>query len=38
MGWLDSKFSCMAAGIERLSFDLLEAVKNVMGCGNVWDL
>ena len=38
MGGLDSRFSCMAVVIERLSFDLVEAVKNVVGYGNVWDL
>ena len=38
MGGLDSRFSCMAARMGRLSFDLLEAVKNVVGCGSVWDL
>ena len=38
MGGLDSRFSCMAARMGRLSFDLLEAVKNVVGCGSVWVL
>ena len=38
MGGLDSRFSCMTAGMERLSFDLLQDVKNVVVCGNVWDL
>ena len=38
MGGLDSRLSCVAAGMERLSPDLLQAVKNVVGCGRVWDL
>ena len=38
MGGLDSRFPCMAAGMERLSFDLPQDAKNVVGCGNVWDL
>ena len=38
MGGLDSRFSCMAAGMERFSFDLLQVVKIVVGCGNKWDL
>ena len=33
-----ARFSCMAVGMEKLSFDLLQAVKNVVGCGNLWDL
>ena len=38
MGGLDSRFSCVAAGIERLSLDLSEAVRNIVGCGTVWNL
>ena len=38
MGRLDSRFPCMAARMGRLSFDLLEAVENVVGCGSVWAL
>ena len=35
---MDSRFSCMAAAMERLSLDILRAVKNILGCGSVWDL
>ena len=38
MSGLDSKFSCVAEGMERLSLDLLQVVKNIMGCGSVWNL
>ena len=38
MGGLDARFFCVAAGMERLSPDLLQAVKNVVGRGSVWDL
>ena len=34
MGGLDSRLSCVAAGMERLSSDLLQAVKNMVG---VWE-
>ena len=30
-----SRFSCMATGMERLSLDLLRAVKNIVGHGSV---
>ena len=33
--WLDSRFSCMVAGMERLSLNLSRDVKYMMGCGNV---
>ena len=32
------RFSCVAAGMERLSLDLLTAVKKIVGCGSVWNL
>ena len=32
-----SRFSCVSAGMERLSLDLTEAVKIVAGCGSVWN-
>ena len=32
MGW---RFSCVPAGMERHSLDLLRAVKNIVGCENV---
>ena len=35
---MDSRFSCMAAVMERLSLDISRAVKNIVGCGSVWDL
>ena len=38
MGGLNLRFSCVAAGMERLSSDLSHAVKNVVGCGSVWNL
>ena len=38
MGSLDSRFSCVVAWMERLSLDLLQAVKNIVGCGSVWNL
>ena len=28
----------MAAGMKRLSLDLSRAVKNIVGCGSVWNL
>ena len=37
-GWMGSRFSCEVAGMERLSLDLLRAVKNKVGCGSVWNL
>ena len=37
MGRLGSRFSCMATGMERLSLDLLGAVKNILGCESVWN-
>ena len=37
-GGMDSRFSCMVAGMERLSLDLSEAVKNIVGCGSVSNL
>ena len=38
MGGLDSRFYCMAAGMKRLSLDLSRVVKNIVGCGSVWNL
>ena len=38
MGGLDSRFSCVVVGMERLSLDLLQAVTNIVGCGSVWNL
>ena len=35
MGGLDSRFSCVATGMETLFPHLLQAVKNVVGCGSV---
>ena len=35
---MGSRFFCVAAGMERLSLDLLRAVKNIVGCGSVWNL
>ena len=32
-----SRFSCVAAGMERFFLDLMEAVKNGAGCGSVWN-
>ena len=32
-----SRYSCVAAGIETFSLDLMQAVKNVVGCGSVCD-
>ena len=37
-GGMGSKFSCVAAGMERLSLDLSRVVKNIVGCGSVWNL
>ena len=33
-----SRYFGMAAGIERLSVDLMQTVRNVAGCGSVWNL
>ena len=38
MSRLDSRFSCVAAGMERLSLDLSRVAKNIVGCRNVWKL
>ena len=38
MGVLDSRFSCVAAEMQRLSLDFSQAVKNMMGYGSVWYL
>ena len=35
---MGSKFSCVAAGMERLSFDQLQAVKNIVECDSVWNV
>ena len=35
---MGSRFSCVAAGMERLSLDHLKDVKNIVGCGSVWNL
>ena len=34
---MGSRFSFVAAGMERLSLDLAKAVKNTVGCGSVWN-
>ena len=31
------RYSCVAAGMERLFLDLWQAVENVAGCGSVWN-
>ena len=36
-GWIQD-FFCVAAGMERLSFDLSRDVKYMVGCRNVWNL
>ena len=35
---MGSRFSFVAAGMERLSLDLSQPVKKIAGCGSVWDL
>ena len=35
---MGSRFSCMAARMEILSLDILQAVKNIVECGCVWNL
>ena len=35
---MDSIFFYVAAGMERLSLDLLRAVENIAGCRSVWNL
>ena len=35
---MGSSFPSVAAGIERLSLDLSQAVKNIVRCGCVWNL
>ena len=35
---MGSRFSCVSVEIERLSLDLSVAVKNIVGCGSVWNL
>ena len=35
---MGSRFSCVVTGMERLSLDLLQAVKNIVGCRGVWNL
>ena len=37
-GGMGSRFSCMAAEMERHFLDLPQAVKNRVGCGNVQSL
>ena len=32
---IGSRFSCVPAGMKRHSLDLLQAVKNIVGCGSV---
>ena len=32
-----SRYFCVAAGMEKFSLDLTQAVRNVAGCGNVWN-
>ena len=32
-----SRHSCVTPGMERFSSDLMQAVKNVAGCGSVWN-
>ena len=32
-----SRYFCVAAGMGRFFLDLTEAVKNVAGCGSVWN-
>ena len=34
---MGTRFSGVAAVTERLSLDLTEAVKNIVGFGSVWD-
>ena len=34
---MGTRFSCMTAGMEILSLDLMQAVKNILGCGSVWN-
>ena len=34
---MGQRFSCMPTGMERHSLDLLQAVKNIMGCESVWN-
>ena len=34
---MGTRFSCMTAGMEILSLDLMQAVKNIVGCGSVWN-
>ena len=36
-GWIQD-FLCVAAGMERLPFDLSPDVKYMVGCRNVWNL
>ena len=38
MGLLDSRVSCMVAGIERLRLNLSQAVKTIVGCWSAWNL
>ena len=33
-----SRYFGMVAGMERFSVDLTQAVRNVAGCGSVWNL
>ena len=33
----DRRFSCLVAGMQRLSLHLTEPAKNVVGCGIVWN-
>ena len=35
---MDSRFSCVSVGMERLSLDLPVAVKNIVWHGSVWNL
>ena len=35
---MGSRFSCVAARMEKLSLDLPRAAKNIMRCGSLWNL
>ena len=37
-GWDGFTISFVAAGMGRLSLDLLQPVKNIVGYGSVWNL
>ena len=36
-GGMGSRFSYVATAMERLSLDLVQAVKNIVGCWSVWN-